>query len=64
MRSYQENRKHFVSYNNSLSDTKTINYGVAQDSVLDRLLFLLYVIDLPNVCRHNKIVLFADDCEF
>ena len=26
------------------------------------LLFLMYINNLANVCRHNKVVLFADDC--
>ena len=52
----------YVGYTNSLSDTETIKYGVSQGSVLCPLLFLLYINDLPNVCRHDKVVLFAGDC--
>ena len=54
-------RKQYVSYSNSISDTKTIYCGVPQGSVLGPLLFL-YVINLPKVCRHSKVVLFADGC--
>ena len=62
MRSCLENRKQYLSYSNSLSDTKTIYYGVPRSSFLSPLLFLLYINYLPNVCRHNKNLLFADDC--
>ena len=62
MRSYLDNPKQYDSYNNSLSDTKTIYCGVAQGSVLGPLLFLLYINDLPNVCRQILVELFADDC--
>ena len=62
LRSDLENCKKYVSYNNSISDTKTIYYGVPQMSVLGRLLFLLYINDLPNVCRLKQVVLLADDC--
>ena len=57
-------RKQYVSYNNLISDIKTIYCGVPQGSVLGPLLILLYVIDLPKVCRHSKVVLFADGCAF
>ena len=62
LRSYLENREQYVFHNNSISDTKTIYYGVRHCSVLGPLLFLLYNNSLPNVCWHNKILLFADDC--
>ena len=47
--------------NNTSSDTSKINCGVPQGSILGPLLFLVYVNDLPNVVKDNKIILFADD---
>ena len=58
--SYLSNRQQFVSINNSASSLKSVSIGVPQGSILDPLLFLIYVNDLTNAtfCQPR---LFADD---
>ena len=60
-RSYLTGRKQYVSYNGESSDLKPISCGVPQGSVLDPLLFSLYINDLLNISSKLKFFLFADD---
>ena len=60
-KSYLTDRKQSVSCNNISSEIKPITCGVTQGSVLDPLLFLLYINDLPNILNKLKFSLFADD---
>ena len=50
-----------VTYNGIPSSTKLIQCGVPKGSILGPLLFLLYINDLPNVCKSADPILFADD---
>lgn len=50
-----------VSFNSAKSSTTDVSSGVPQGSVLDPLLFLLYINDLPANVTSN-IRLYADDC--
>ena len=57
--SYLENRKHFVSFDNS--DMRNISYGVPQGSILGHKIFILYINDICNISILVKFILFADD---
>ena len=57
--SYLNSRTQFVSINNRQSQTKSINIGVPQGSILGPLLFLIYINDLHNAVTKPR--LFADD---
>ena len=61
MKSYFNNRKQFVSYNNVSSNYQLIKCGVPQGSILGPHLFILYINDLPNVSHLAETLLFADD---
>ena len=59
--SYLTDRQQCVEYDGARSNFVNINVGVPQGSVLGPLLFLLYINDMPNVCKQAKFLLFADD---
>ena len=63
-KSYLFNRKQFVSINGHISNQSSVKYGVPQGSVLDPLLFLIYIIyinDLNFAIKFCKVHHFADD---
>ncbi|KAL5270295.1 hypothetical protein ACHWQZ_G001139 [Mnemiopsis leidyi] len=59
--SYLTNRNQFVSINGNCSESKQIEYGVPQGSILGPLLFVIYINDLPGICNLAKFILYADD---
>ena len=59
--SYLHNRVQFVYYNNCSSEKSLISRGVPQGYILGPLLFLLYIIDMPNVSKILFPMIFADD---
>ena len=57
-RSYLSNRKQFVTYNGTVSSTKTITCDIP---FLAPAVFAIYINDLYNVCLESIPMLFADD---
>ena len=61
MKSYLSNRKQFTVINTNYSETKPIECGVPQGSVLGPLLFLVFINDMEYCIPDNLPRLFADD---
>ena len=61
LNSYLEGRSQSVQFSGVTSARCDINIGVPQGSVLGRILFLIYINDLPLIDSSPKYTLFADD---
>ena len=61
LKSYLSNRSIKVKVNDSLSNSKPINIGVPQGSVLGPLLFILFINDFCSLDIKSSKTIFADD---
>ena len=59
--SYLQNIMQFVSIDGTDLKTRYMQYGVPQGSILGPLLFIIDIIDIPNVSQIAKFILYADD---
>ena len=59
--SYLKGKRQFVVIENETSSAQEILTGVPQGSVLDPLLFLIYINDLSTCIHFSKTYYFADD---
>ena len=64
IKSYLTERKQFVFCTNIYSDYKLIEYGVPQGSILDPILFLVYINDIINSTDNVHFTMYADDTSF
>ncbi len=58
--SYLSGRTQAVNVNSTISDSKLIDIGIPQGSIIGPLLFIIYVNSLPD-CINCKCVMYADD---
>ena len=56
--SYMSNRRVCIDKSNEVFK---LNYGVPHGSILGPLLFIVYIYDMMNITKDNKMIVCADD---
>ena len=59
--SYLDNGYQYIETNSFKTELKLVSFGVPQGSILDPLLFILYINDLQIVTKNTGVLLYADD---
>ena len=61
LKSYLNNRKQYVEFEDTKSEILPITVGVPQGSILGPLLFIIYINDLSQASNIFKFIMYADD---
>ncbi|KAF2362304.1 Reverse transcriptase domain [Trinorchestia longiramus] len=61
--SYLANRSHAVRLENTISSSIQDDFGVPQGSILDPLLFSIFINDFPSMPSSTRISMFVDDVQ-
>lgn len=64
LQSYLTGRSQRIRIRGCFSDERPISSGVPQGSILSSLLFIIYINDLPDLCKSVLPLLCADDAKF
>ena len=64
LQSYLSGRSQRIRIQGCFSDEKPVSSGVPQGSILSSLLLIIYVNDLPDLCKSVFPLLCADDAKF
>ena len=61
IRCYLTNSKQYVKFKTLVSDYMDVKSGMPQGSILDQLLFSIYINDLVTVSKKCKFLMYADE---
>ena len=61
---YLTNRRQYTELRGHKSNMSSLKTGVPQGSILEPLLFLLYINDIADITKYLKKIIYADDTTF